>query len=305
MPRDETIFTSHGTRCAAWVFRPAGQGPHPCVVMAHGFGAVREARLDAFAERFAAAGMACVVFDYRGFGASAGEPRQWLSISRQLEDYEAAMEFARGLRGIDGRRIALWGSSFSGAHVLTLGARRTDIAAIVAQVPAADLLAAVLLVPVWTNIRLFALGLADLIGALFGARPVYAAVVGAPGAVAVMTSPDAAPGYLAMLPQTTSWRNEICARAIVTLALYRPVRQAHRITAPLLVCTGEHDLVTPPKPALRAAQHARNGKAMTYPIGHFDIYSGPWFERVVADQIAFLRSALFTRDRPRSFAARG
>ena len=60
---------------------PEGAGPHPCVVMAHGFSAVREQRLDAYAERFAAAGLAVLVFDYRHFGASQGEPRQLLSIA--------------------------------------------------------------------------------------------------------------------------------------------------------------------------------------------------------------------------------
>ena len=46
--------------------------------MAHGFSGVREQRLDAYAERFAQAGLAVLVFDYRHFGASGGEPRQLL-----------------------------------------------------------------------------------------------------------------------------------------------------------------------------------------------------------------------------------
>lgn len=292
MQREELFFPSGGARCAAWVFRPQGPGPHPCIVMAHGFAAVREARLDAFAARFAQAGIASVVFDYRGFGASEGTPRQWLSVARQLEDYDAAIGFARSLDGIDAQRLAVWGSSFSGGHVLTLGARRNDIAAIVAQVPAADLLAAILNVPVWTNLRLFVLGLVDAVGALFGAAPVHVGVVGLPGALAVMTSPDADPGYRAMLPPHTNWRNEVCARVFTTLAFYRPVRQAHRIAAPLLVCVGEQDAVTPPAPALQAAARARNGQALTYPIGHFDIYAGSWFERAVADQIRFLQTVL-------------
>jgi hypothetical protein len=292
MEREETEFISHGTRCAAWVLRPAGAGPHPCVVMAHGFGAVREARLDAFAERFARAGLACVVFDYRCFGASDGVPRQWLSVPRQLEDYAAAIDFARGLPGIDAARIALWGSSFSGGHVLTLGARRPDLAALVAQAPAADLLAAVLRVPVWNNLRLFAKGVLDLLGAAAGFRPVHVALVGAPGQLAVMTSPDADRGYRAMLPAQTTWRNEICARAFVSLALYRPVARAGRIAAPLLVCACDQDVVTPPGPAARAAARAPKGVLQRYPIGHFDIYVGAWFERTVADQIAFLRAAL-------------
>jgi dienelactone hydrolase len=292
MSREDTHFISHGSRCAAWLFRPAGAGPHPCVVMAHGFGAVREARLDAFGERFAQAGIAALVFDYRGFGASEGAPRQWLTVPRQLEDYDAAIAHARGLGGIDPKRIALWGSSFSGGHVLTLGARRRDIAAIVAQAPAADLLAAVLRVPPWTNLRLFIVGLIDLLGAALGARPRHVAVVGAPGALAVMSTPDADPGYRAMLPTPNTWRNEICARAVVSLALYRPVARAARISAPLLVCACDGDVVTPPQAAVRAAQRAPQGRLLRYPIGHFDIYRGAGFERAVADQAAFLRETL-------------
>ena len=83
--------------------------------MAHGFSGVRDQRLDAYAERFAAAGLACLVFDYRHFGDSGGQPRQLLDIGRQLDDWRAAIAFARSLEEVDGDRIGLWGTSFSGA----------------------------------------------------------------------------------------------------------------------------------------------------------------------------------------------
>ena len=113
MSRTDTAFRSDGGTCAAWLYRPAGDGPHPIVVMAHGFSGVREQRLDAYAERFAEAGLAVLVFDYRHFGASDGEPRQLLSIPRQLADWRAAIAYARSLDGIDPKRVALWGTSFS------------------------------------------------------------------------------------------------------------------------------------------------------------------------------------------------
>ena len=75
---------------------------------------MREQRLDAFAERFAAAGLAALVFDYRHFGASEGEPRQLLDVKRQLTDWRSAVAYARGLAGVDGDRVAVWGTSFSG-----------------------------------------------------------------------------------------------------------------------------------------------------------------------------------------------
>src|SRR3954462_13228881 len=137
--REDLTFPSGEDTCAAWLYRPdAVAGPAPCVVMAHGFTATRGDGLPAYAERFAAAGLAVVLFDYRHFGRSTGEPRQLLDIGRQLDDYRAAVAFARSLPGVDAGRIALWGTSFSGGHVLTLAAEDHGIAAAVAQVPFAD-----------------------------------------------------------------------------------------------------------------------------------------------------------------------
>ncbi len=136
--RSDVTFESDGTVCAAWLYRPDGQGETPCVVLAHGFGAVRELRLDAYAERFAAAGLAALVFDYRHFGGSGGEPRQLIDVGWQLEDWRAAIAYARELDGIDSRRIALWGTSFSGGHVVAVAATDERIAAVVSQVPFTD-----------------------------------------------------------------------------------------------------------------------------------------------------------------------
>src|SRR4051812_2014287 len=134
--REDVSFEVDGTRIAAWLYRP--DGATSCVVMAHGWTGVREQRLDAFAERFAAAGLAALVFDYRHFGASEGEPRQLLDIGRQHEDWVAAIAYARTRGDVDPDRIALWGSSFSGGHVVSVAARDRRIAAVVAQVPFAD-----------------------------------------------------------------------------------------------------------------------------------------------------------------------
>src|SRR5206468_5312028 len=138
MSRSDVTFRSGGDACAAWLYRPEREGPYPIVVLAHGFGALREARLWAYAERFAAAGMAALVFDYRHFGASGGEPRQLLDVSRQLADWAAAVAFARGLDGVDAERVALWGTSLSAGHVVSTAADDPRVAAVVAQVPFAD-----------------------------------------------------------------------------------------------------------------------------------------------------------------------
>jgi pimeloyl-ACP methyl ester carboxylesterase len=108
------------------------------VILAHGFGGTHAARLWAYAERFAAGGASALVFDYRHFGESAGEPRQLLSVRRQLEDWRAALAFGRSLAGVDPSRVALWGTSFGGGHVVRLAAGEPRVAAVISQAPLAS-----------------------------------------------------------------------------------------------------------------------------------------------------------------------
>ena len=134
MRRSDVEFASRGVPCRAWLYEPDTGNRPPIIVMAHGLGAVREMRLDAFAERFTDAGYACLVFDYRHFGSSAGLPRGLLSVSRQRQDWSSAIAFARSLPQVDGSRVVLWGTSFGGGHVLAVGARER-VAAVIAQCP--------------------------------------------------------------------------------------------------------------------------------------------------------------------------
>src|SRR5882757_2508660 len=130
--REDVWFTSGDDRISAWLYQPDSTDPAPLLVMAHGLGAVRTMRLDAYAERFSAAGYACLVFDYRCFGDSEGQPRQLLDVRMQLDDWAAAVAYGRTLPGIDHGRIGLWGTSFGGGHVIATAARLAGIAAAVA-----------------------------------------------------------------------------------------------------------------------------------------------------------------------------
>ncbi len=86
MRTDVEFKAEDGVTLRGWRYRPAnGSGPWPTIVMAHGFSAVKEMYLDRFAEVFAAAGLAALVFDNRNFGASDGEPRQEIDPWRQIE----------------------------------------------------------------------------------------------------------------------------------------------------------------------------------------------------------------------------
>lgn len=297
-------FQSAGVRCAGVHLRGEGDAfatddaGRPCVVMAHGFAATMDSGLMPFAERFAQAGLDAVVFDYRHFGASDGEPRQLLSIRRQLDDYAAAIAFARTLAQVDPARIVVWGSSFSGGHVVPVAVADGTVAAVISQVPSMDGVATMLNALRKTGpagmAKLSALALRDLAASLRGRETVMAQAVAAPGGVAFMTTPDSEPGMRAVAGST--WRNEVAARIALTLGTYRPGLQADRLPCPMLVQIADRDSVAPAQAAQDAAWRATGrAEVRTYPIGHFDIYAGAPFERAIADQLHFLRRHLGAR----------
>jgi alpha-beta hydrolase superfamily lysophospholipase len=288
LDREDLRFRSADADCAGWLYRPEGAGHDgACVVLAHGFGGVKEARLGAYAERFAAAGYVALVFDYRGFGDSAGEPRLLIDIKRQRDDWRAALAHARGLDGVDPRRVAAWGTSFSGGHVVEIAAAGEPIAAGIAQAPFMSGFSTLWSAGPGHNLRLTAAGIRDVFASLRGGGHSIA-VVGPPRTTAAMTSPDAEPGYKALFPPGYEWPNSFLPRGVMTLPLQRPYTKAKRVTAPLLVQVMAGDVVTPPEPARKAARSAPRGELVEYPGGHFEVYLGEPFERAVTDQIAFL-----------------
>ena len=289
MVREDIRFASGEGECAGWLYGPPeGDERVPCIVLAHGFGTVKEGRLDAYAERFAAAGYAVLVFDYRHFGESSGEPRQLVSIGRQHRDWRAAVEHARGLAGVDSDRIAVWGTSYSGGHVIAIAAADPRIAAAIAQTPHTSGIATFRSAGIGPSNRLALASLRDLGRAVTGREPRMIPVVAAPGERGAMTSPDALPGMAALYPPGFEWRNEFAPRAALRTGFYFPGRRARRIRCPLLVQVMTDDVVTPAAPARRAARAAPRGELKEYPGGHFDVYVGDPFEAVVADQVEFL-----------------
>jgi pimeloyl-ACP methyl ester carboxylesterase len=286
--RQDVWFGSGDARCAAWLYLPERSGPGPVVVMGHGLGATRVMRLPAYAERFVAAGYACLVFDYRHFGDSEGEPRQLLDIGRQRQDWRAAIAYARSLPQVDPERVVLWGTSFGGGHVLAVGADDSRVAAVVAQCPFTDGPASAAAMGPVGLARLSALALADVAGSLLGRAPVQVTTAGAPGSVALMNAPDVVPGYLALVPDGAEVVNHVAARVALTVPFERPGRALARLRCPVLLCVCDHDSVAPAGATLRHAARCPQAEVQRYPIGHFDVYVGADFERAVADQLEFL-----------------
>ncbi|MEB3070460.1 alpha/beta hydrolase [[Mycobacterium] vasticus] len=297
---EEISFRSHGAQCAAWHVHATSDdmnrnGLRPVVVIGHGFGGTRDTGLMDFAAGFADAGVDSLVFDYRGFGASEGSPRQVVAYRKQRQDWRAAVEAARRLRGVDPDRVALWGTSYSGGHVLTVAAADPRIAAVIALAPATDGLAAVLQIARTAGplavLRLVGHGLRDALTVITGGPPHRIPLAAEPGSVAIISTPGALSGYLAVAGPT--WRNEVCARTALEVALNRPTTVAPKIKCPMLIQIGTNDQVAPPAAARKTADRAGGPTTvLEYPVDHFDAYTGPWQETVLADEVSFLVRAL-------------
>jgi uncharacterized protein len=298
--REEVGFPSAGELCSAWHLKGEGgafasEGGRPCVVMAHGIGGTKDSGLLPFAEAFAEAGLDALVFDYRCFGESSGEPRQLGSPRRHREDYRAAIDFARQLDGVDPLRIVLWGTSWSGGHVVYAAAEDRGIAAVVSQTPDLDgprTLKGIAAYGGWGQLlRVTREGLRDKIGELRGEAPHMIPIVAPPGEVAAMTAADAEPGYRAIVGPT--WRNEITARALLEEGPNRASSVIDRLRCPILIQIADRDTVAPPAQARAAAWNAKGRvEVREYPCEHFDIYLGEWRERSIDDQLHFLRRHL-------------
>jgi dienelactone hydrolase len=285
------IPTACGDELEAWIYQPEGDGPHPAVVMAHGLGAVKTGGLAPFAERFCREGFVAIVFDYRQWGGSSGQPRDVLSVPRQREDYGTVIGWAAANPGIDKKRIFAWGTSFAGMHIVALAASDTRLAGAIAQCPLVDGLAGAAMVPLVQSLRLMGAALLDSIGSVFGQSPRYLPISVAPGTFGISATEDALYGKSLIEPQdSTAWHNRLAARSLLSISANRPVRQAAAIRCPILLIVAEHDTMAPVGPALRVAERAPRAELHRSRGGHYDVYKGGLdYDKTLNIEVGFLR----------------
>lgn len=278
--RRDVEFNAEGVTLRGWFYCPDGAtGPVPTVIMAHGFSAVKEMYLDRYAEAFSAAGLGVLVFDNRNFGASDGEPRQEIDPWVQVRDYRHAITFARTLPEVDRDRIGVWGSSYSGGHVLVLGAMDRRVKCVVSQVP---------LVSGYRNVlRLVRNDLIPQLRAQFdadrdarfrGEPPAMIAVVAEDPTKTpcALPTPDSWQWFTETgRTRAPAWRNEVTLRSVEMLMEYEPWVYIDRIApTPLLMVVATNDVLTPTDLALEAYNRALEPKKLVIlPGGHFDAYT--------------------------------
>jgi uncharacterized protein len=263
--------------------------------MAAGMGGTKDSSLLPFAEAFASAGLDALLFDYRGFGESGGEPRQLAWPPRHREDLRAAVAFVRGIDGVDPGRIILWGWSWGASHAIQVAAADPEpIAALITVTPEADGIGALRHLARQTGplqaLRLTACGLRDLVGAARGRGVELIPLVGPPGSLAALSTADSESGYKAVAGP--NWRNEVAARAWIAELFNRSVRTAARLRCPILIQAGQSDTVAAPDTARRLAWQAKGyAEVREYPGSHFDLLIGQR-ERAIEHELHFLKRHL-------------
>ncbi|MER5475026.1 alpha/beta fold hydrolase [Streptomyces sp. NPDC002685] len=292
--REKLRFASGDTTCAAWHYPGTNGG---CVIMAGGTAVTKEPASDRFAQRFNDAGFAVLAFDHRRFGESGGAPRQVVRFDEQRADWHAAIDCAADLPDVDPDKIALWGFSLAGGHILHVAAENPRPAAAIAQSPLVDGRAlaphALRSMTPLAFLRLFGRGISDALGGLLGRPPLLVPTAGVRGAVASLTTADAMDGDRALDPdhRYPDWEQTVAARIALQLGGYRPGRHASRIRCPLLVVVCDQDQSTLPGPAVRAAHNAPDSEVLHLPGRHYAPFLEA-HEQAVEAEIAFLEKHL-------------
>jgi fermentation-respiration switch protein FrsA (DUF1100 family) len=277
--RSDVEFDAEGVTLRGWHYVPDGAGgPVPTIVMAHGFSAVKEMYLDRFAEAFASAGLGAIVFDHRNFGASDGEPRQEIDPWEQLRDYRHAITFATTLAEVDGERIGVWGSSYSGGHVLVVGAIDRRVKCVACQVP---------LISGHRNARrIVRSDFIAAVGAMFDEDRANRYNGGAPAMIPVVDEDPLAPSALPTpdsyqwftetgRTRAPSWRNEVTLRSVEMFWEYEPGAYIQWVSpTPLLIVVAARDHLTVSDLAIEAYERALQPKRLVVlPGAHFDAYT--------------------------------
>lgn len=277
--REDIQFEAEGETLAGWLYTPdEAEGPVPTVVMAHGFSAVKEMYLDEYAEAFAEAGLASVVFDNRNFGDSGGEPRYEIDPYQQVRDYRHAITYAEGREAVDADRIGVWGSSYSGGHALTVGAWDSRVECVVSQVPLTDGL---------YNLR--RLVRADLLGdmraqlnedrrARFeGEDPTYIPVVSEdPIGTAALPTQDSYEWFVETeAERAPNWENRVTLKTVEMMSEYAPMDHVEEVSpTPLRMVVANGDHLAVKDAAYETFEKAREPKSIvTLDGGHFDAYT--------------------------------
>jgi poly(3-hydroxybutyrate) depolymerase len=117
-------FRSGDATLSGTLILPNRPGPHAAIVLLHGSGPLTRHSFGPYPRFFASLGLAVLVYDKRGTGASAGTffSRDPIYPEPFLQDAVAAVRFLKGRSDIDARQVGVWGTSEGGMLTTQLAA---------------------------------------------------------------------------------------------------------------------------------------------------------------------------------------
>lgn len=132
-PRQEEVRFQNGqVTLAGTLYVPSGSGPHPAVIFIHGSGDDSRETYRYYADILARRGIAVLIYDKRGVGASTGSWRE-SPFSALADDALAGINFLKAHPAIDAKRIGAWGGSEGAIIAPWVATRSADVAFVVMQ----------------------------------------------------------------------------------------------------------------------------------------------------------------------------
>jgi cephalosporin-C deacetylase-like acetyl esterase len=288
--REKFQYQSLGETAVGDLLLPAeGNGPFPTVITGSGFAGVKEILLPFFAERLAAAGIACLAIDFIGFGESSGALRQDIKPFDQIQTLKDGLTALEKDERIDRNRLGAWGPSLGGAHTLVLAAEEKRLRAAVAIIPH---------ISVQTSFkeqaRMFIPSTLDLIRRVLGKPSATIAISGKPGDKAVMTTDGAQEWFEEVAANAPLYKNEVTIASLLRMVKYNTAPYAARIRIPILAVTAKDDGITPATKIHNALKGVKTVTFKDYPGTHFGLF-GEYKEEVIALTVEFFQQHLTER----------
>ncbi|EJL75798.1 alpha/beta hydrolase [Chryseobacterium populi] len=271
---EKVSYLSEREKIAALQYTPEKEDKCPAIIMAHGFGLIKEAYIDRFAEKFAGMGFVVILFDYRNFGESEGLPRQEVNPFMQIDDYKNSITYAQTLNHVDDEKIGIWGTSYSGGHAIAVAATDRRVQCVVSQVPTiSGFQSGIRRMPAEkTPVYLESIK-KDRRNRFYGKEPIIRKLTGE--ADSLYPTPDAEEYYMGAVKFSKTFRNEVTLRSTEYSRMYEPGIYVSRISpVPILFIVALNDMVTPTDLCLKAYEEALHPKKLvSIPDGHFSPYT--------------------------------
>lgn len=297
--RQNISISIDNTFISGWLYLPKDiVEPVPCVILSNGFCGTKDAALEDYALRFVDIGVAAITYDYRYFGESGGEPRQLFNGIKQMEDLRAVIDYARNREKIDENKIVLWSTSAAGRYGIIIAAEDKRIAGVISQCPSLDHGKDDKLIlkreGIGYFLKLLMHAQRDKGRSRFGLSTHFIPAVGKPGSFAMLNAHGTFEGYKSLMSESDYFINKICGRSMLMMQGPNVTKVAENVKCPVLILVCEKDTTVSPD-SYRKVAKILGGKAtvIKYSVGHFDIYKGEIFDKVVDAELDFLKRVIY------------